>query len=667
MNGSTRPGASVFATMLRRRRAIASALTAAAALALACVPSQAAPSTQPVLLYSFGDNYDGELGDGTSFGTPNGNSTPLPLYLPDVESIVGSNTTVPPPEVAQVAVGSFHSLVLTSAGKLYAFGLNENGQLGNSDGNGVSTGEVGFTFVDIPSGAAVTDIAAGANHSLAISAGRLWAFGDDHDGQLGTTPDTGANPTPTVVRFPRLFPDRPNEQPVVTQVAAGANDTFAVISNGALFAFGDNSDGQLGVSTGFGTNDPTPTRVNLPDQVTQVAAGADYTLALTSTGQLYAFGDNEYGQLGIPTAVQKTATPTLVSLPQEKGVVTQVAAGGGQTLVVTSSGQLYTFGFNIYGQLGNSTSIGTQNANPTPTLVTLPGATGPVVQVSATGNSSLAVTSTGQLFSFGVNYYGQLGRATNNGTAAPNPDPALVSLPGGERVETVARGSNASHALVVVSDLAVTSDSLGSGRAGAPYSQGLTASGGFAPYSWSASGLPAGLSISTAGLISGTPLKAGTANVVLTVTDSDGITASSPPLPLATASQPTTTTTTTPAGTPSIGKVKVEAPKATVVTVSCGGGASEICTGTLALSAVEHPRGRSITAISAAKPMATRTVALGRTSYKLTGGASAAFTIKLNGTAKSLLSGHHHFRARLTLTTTGSTTATATRTITIKR
>jgi hypothetical protein len=365
--------------------------------------------------------------------------------------------------------------------------------------------------------------------------------------------------------------------------------------------------------------------------------------------------------------VQKTATPTLVSLPQEKGVVTQVAAGGGQTLVVTSSGQLYTFGFNIYGQLGNSTSIGTQNANPTPTLVTLPGATGPVVQVSATGNSSLAVTSTGQLFSFGVNYYGQLGRATNNGTAAPNPDPALVSLPGGERVETVARGSNASHALVVVSDLAVTSDSLGSGRAGAPYSQGLTASGGFAPYSWSASGLPAGLSISTAGLISGTPLKAGTANVVLTVTDSDGITASSPPLPLATASQPTTTTTTTPAGTPSIGKVKVEAPKATVVTVSCGGGASEICTGTLALSAVEHPRGRSITAISAAKPMATRTVALGRTSYKLTGGASAAFTIKLNGTAKSLLSGHHHFRARLTLTTTGSTTATATRTITIKR
>jgi alpha-tubulin suppressor-like RCC1 family protein len=652
--------------MLRRRRAIASALTAAAALALACVPSQAAPSTPPVLLYSFGDNFYGELGDGTSVGTPNANSTPLPLHLPDIDAITGPNTTVAPPEVAQVAVGAFHSLVLTTGGKLYAFGLNENGQLGNSDGNGVATGDVAFTFVDIVG--PVTDIAAGANHSLAVSAGHLYAFGDDQYGQLGTTPGTGANPTPTVVRFPRLFPDRPNEQPVVTQVAAGANDTFAVISTGALFAFGDNSDGQLGVSAGFGTNDPTPTRVNLPDQVTQVAAGADYTLALTSTGQLYAFGNNEYGQLGIPTAVQKTATPTLVSLPQENGVVTQVAAGGGQTLVVTSSGQLYTFGLNIYGQLGNSMSIGTQNANPTPTLVTLPGATGPVVQVSATGNSSLAVTSTGQLFTFGVNYFGQLGRATNSGTAAPNPDPALVSLPGGERVETVARGSNASHALVVVSDLAVTSASLGSGRSGAPYSQSVTASGGFAPYSWSATGLPAGLSISTGGLISGTPLKAGTANVVLTVTDADGITASSPPLALAIASQTTSTTTTsTQAGTPSIGTVKVEAPKTTVVMVSCRGAASEICTGTLALSAVEHLRGRTITAISAAKRITTRTVALGRASYRLTGGADAAFTITLNGTARSLLAGHHHFRARLTLTTTGSTTATATRAITIKR
>jgi alpha-tubulin suppressor-like RCC1 family protein len=662
----------MFAATPRERWALAFALTAAAALALACAPSQAAPSTLPVPLYSFGDNYYGELGDGTSFGTNNANPTPLPLSLPDIQTIVGPATTPAPPEVAQVAVGNFHSLVLTSAGKLYAFGLNESGQLGNPTGNGVTVGYSFLTPVEIPSGAGVTWIAAGANHSLAVSGGRVYAFGQNQDGQLGTSADTTANPSPTVVLFPRL-PDRPTEQPVITQVAAGANDSFAVTSSGVLYAFGDNSHGQLGTSAGFGTNDPAPTRVSLPGPVTQVAAGTDYTLAVTSTGQLYAFGNNEYGQLGIPTATAQTATPTLVSLPQETGVVTQVAAGGGQTLVVTSSGQLYTFGFNIYGQLGNATNIGTENASPAPTQVTIAGATGPVRQVSATGNSSLAVTSTGQLFTFGVNYFGQLGRTTNSGTAAPNPDPTLVSLPGGESVETVARGSNATHALVVASDLAVAGTSLAIGHPGAPYSQSVTASGGFAPYSWAASGLPAGLSISSGGLISGTPIRTGTANVVLTVTDADGITASSPPLSLAIASRTTTTTTTTgtntgtQAGVPSIGRVKVEAPKATVVTVLCGGNPAARCTGALTLTAVEHRRGRTITAISAAKRPATRTVVLGRASYSASVGASAAFTIKLDGTAKSLLSDHHHFRARLTLTATGSTTAAATRTISITR
>lgn len=114
-----------------------------------------------------------------------------------------------------------------------------------------------------------------------------------------------------------------------------------------------------------------------------------------------------------------------------------------------------------------------------------------------------------------------------------------------------------------------------------------------------------------------------------------------------------------------MGKVRVEAPKATLVTVSCHGTASEICTGALALSAVEHLSGHRITAITASKK--TRTVILGRVAYAVTGGASATVTIKLNATAKRLLSGHHRFRARLTLTAAGRTSPTATRTITLAR
>lgn len=134
----------------------------------------------------------------------------------------------------------------------------------------------------------------------------------------------------------------------------------------------------------------------------------------------------------------------------------QVAAGLAHSLAVTSSGQLYAFGNNYSGQLGIAATSGTNNATP-PTLVRLPGATGPVVQVSGGLDYSLAVTSTGQLYAFGDNDYGELGSATNNGpfNFGPNPTPMLVSLPGGASVETVARGATAKHSLVVTGSPAV--------------------------------------------------------------------------------------------------------------------------------------------------------------------------------------------------------------------
>jgi alpha-tubulin suppressor-like RCC1 family protein len=96
----------------------------------------------------------------------------------------------------------------------------------------------------------------------------------------------------------------------------------------------------------------------------------------------------------------------------------------------TRAGQLYAFGENTYGQLGSTTHVWTEAPNPTPTLVTLAGAVGPVAQVAAGTYHSLAVTSSGQLYAFGDNHYGQLGSATDNGTIEPNPTPTLVTLPG---------------------------------------------------------------------------------------------------------------------------------------------------------------------------------------------------------------------------------------------
>jgi hypothetical protein len=422
--------------------------------------------------------------------------------------------------------------VSVSAGQLYGFGYNFYGELGvatNTDTNepnptpalATLPGEVGQ----------VTQVAAGEDHSLAVtSSGQLYAFGENNLGQLGnaTNNKTGEpNPTPTLVKLPGAG------EPF-TDVAAGAFFSLAVTSSGRLYAFGENQDGQLGNATNDETNEPnpTPTLVTLPGEVghvTQVAAGNEHSLVVTSSGQLYAFGENYYGQLGNPTnnkTVKPNPAPALVTLPGEVGQVTQVAAGNEFSLVVTSSGQLYAFGENQYGQLGNATNNNTFKPNPTPTLVTVPGK---VVQVAAGESDSLAVTSSGQLYAFGENNLGQLGNATNDNTFKPNPTPTLVTLPSGATVDTLARGPMAEHTLVVIADLAVATGSLPDGSLGTAYSAQVQASGGLPPYEWSASALPPGLSISQAsGAISGTPTAAGSYTAAVTVTDSDGIEASAP-------------------------------------------------------------------------------------------------------------------------------------------
>jgi alpha-tubulin suppressor-like RCC1 family protein len=133
-----------------------------------------------------------------------------------------------------------------------------------------------------------------------------------------------------------------------------------------------------------------------------------------------------------PTTKHRTRTrhPAPLTLPGSSGTVAQLAAGCEFSLALTSNGQLYAFGENIEGELGSTTNNGTTHANPTPALVTLPGENGTIVRVAAGCYYSLVLTSTGQLYAFGRNDFGQLGNAVNNGGEGANPTPTLVTLPG---------------------------------------------------------------------------------------------------------------------------------------------------------------------------------------------------------------------------------------------
>jgi alpha-tubulin suppressor-like RCC1 family protein len=408
-----------------------------AALAIAGAPSQAlAPTAIPGRVFAFGLNNYGQLGSTANSATRNPSPTPTLVGLPGE---IGS--------VVQVASGANHSLAVTASGQLYAFGLNYYGQLGNANGVASKGANPVPTLVTLPGASGpVVEAAVGVNYSLAVtSTGQLYAFGDNRYGQLGNANNNGvaaANPTPTLVTLP-------GANGPVTEISAGSSHSLALTATGQLYAFGFNDFGQLGNATNNGSTNanPTPTLVTLPGAsgpVSEISAGAEHSLALTATGQLYAFGLNEYGQLGAAANngdENANPTPTLVTLPGANGPVSEISAGLSHSLVVTSTGQLYAFGLNEDGQLGNATNNGNENANPTPTLVTLPGASGPVDGVSARASHSLAVTATGQLYAFGSNRYGQLGSATNNGSGVANPLPAPVALPAGTVIEAVAQGA----------------------------------------------------------------------------------------------------------------------------------------------------------------------------------------------------------------------------------
>jgi alpha-tubulin suppressor-like RCC1 family protein len=437
----------------RRRRLSKAALLVPAAVVLwmTGTSAQATASTSRDQLYAFGANALGQLGNTTNNGTGNPNPSPALVSLPGASG-----------SVVQAALGSTHSLALTSSGQLYAFGGNSEGQLGNAINNTTTSPNPTPTPVSLPGmKGAVTQISAGAAFSLAgTSSGQLYAFGRNDFGQLGSATNNATNnpnPTPTLVNLP-------GASGPVAEIAAGGDHTLVLTTANQLYAFGWNYYGQLGRAANNGINvaNPTPTLVGLPGatgSVTQIAAGAFHSLALTSTGQLYAFGENLFGELGSATnsgTEKPNPTPTLVSLPGATGPVTQIAAGGFFSLAATSTGQLYAFGHNRLGELGSTMSNGTDTPNPTPTLVSLPGATGPVTRLAAGLNHSLAATSTGQLYAFGYNGSGELGSAINSGTSAANPTPIMAALPAGLAIDGLAQGEAANHTMVLLAEPAVT-------------------------------------------------------------------------------------------------------------------------------------------------------------------------------------------------------------------
>lgn len=231
----------------------------------------------------------------------------------------------------------------------------------------------------------------------------------------------------------------------VSAAAAQSRPSPSAAAADTALSWGDNASGQLGDGTTI--DSPTPVVVSLPTGVTAtaVAGGATHSLAVTSAGTVLAWGANAVGQLGDGTTTP-SRTPVNVSLPSG-ATVTAVAGGDAHSLALTSAGDVLAWGSNSSGQLGD----GTTTNRSTPVAVSLPGGT--TVTALAGGDAhGLAVASGGAATAWGDNSFGQLGDGTSTDRATPVP----VSLPAGATVTTVAAGAAHSVALVAPPTSSVT-------------------------------------------------------------------------------------------------------------------------------------------------------------------------------------------------------------------
>jgi alpha-tubulin suppressor-like RCC1 family protein len=345
----------------------------------------------------WGDNGFGQLGDGT---TANKNSSPV-----DVAGL-GSG-------VQAIAAGGSHTCALTSGGGVKCWGDNGFGQLG--DGTSADKNSP----VDVVGlGSGVQVIAAGGNHTCALTSGGVKCWGDNGFGQLGDGTSADKNSSPV---------DVAGLGSGVQAIAAGGSHTCALTSGGVK-CWGDNGVGQLGDGTSADKSTPVDV-LGLGSGVQAMAVGGNHTCALTSGGGVKCWGDNDYGQLGDGTSADKRTPVDVAGLGSG---VQAIAAGGNHTCALTSGG-VKCWGWNESGQLGDGTSGSGADKN---TPVDVAGLGSGVQAIAAGGNHTCALTS-GGVKCWGDNYRGQLGDGTLAGKNTP------VDVLGlGSGVQAIAAGDN---------------------------------------------------------------------------------------------------------------------------------------------------------------------------------------------------------------------------------
>ncbi|WKD37046.1 sialidase [Streptomyces xanthophaeus] len=384
------------------------AVTTAMATALAA-PTATANEGNPTVL-SWGAGRTGQLGNGTLADSLSPSSV-TSLFRGDVDEISAGGTS------------SADSFVLARTDStVKSWGHNSSGQLGN----GGNTNQTVPTTV--PRLTNIKSVAAGGKHGLALdTSGQVYSWGDNAYGQLGNN-RTGDS---------RTVPDRVQGMPKVKQISAGCDFSLALLENGKVYAWGRGIHGQLG--NGSRATSSVPRQVQGLENIVEVDAGCHHALALTAEDTVKSWGYNLYGQLGNSSTKSSTLP---VDVDWVEGV-SDIEAGAFHNYVKTSDSHVWGWGNNQYGQLlEGDESFGDNVSRTNRTApVEIPRLEG-VQHLAAGARHGVAVTAD-DVFTWGHNGEGQLG----NGTTVPRYESVKI-LKEGSAIKNVAvsLGGNTTYA-----------------------------------------------------------------------------------------------------------------------------------------------------------------------------------------------------------------------------
>ncbi|MFV8356330.1 T9SS type A sorting domain-containing protein [Flavobacterium sp. XS1P32] len=298
-----------------------------------------------------------------------------------------------------VSAGSIHALAIKTDGTLWAWGLSSDG----SFGSGIA-GDFSILPKQIGMQSDWLTIAAGTKVSTAIKTdGTLWSWGYNAVGQVG-------DGTTVTKLIPTQIGTDTNWSSISLHVSNYTySSTLALKTDGTLWAWGTNNDGQLGDGTFVQKN--APVQIGTDTNWSSIDTGESHSLAIKTNGTLWAWGKNQYGELGDGTTVKKNV-PTQIGTST---LWTSVRGGTGFSVGTQTGGLLLAWGVNSSGQLGN----GTLTIQTTPLLSTTSAQT-----VSVGSSHSFIQNATGT-YSWGYNAYGVLG----DGTTANKNIPTLINCP----------------------------------------------------------------------------------------------------------------------------------------------------------------------------------------------------------------------------------------------